>query len=68
MVKTALAVVGTGMLAAMAALTIAFGSNQQARADNTHGGAGETVTKSAAPSTIETPSAVPAVKAEPWGP
>lgn len=67
MVKTVLAALGMAMIAAMAALTIAFSSGHQARADNKFGGAGDTVTQSAAPTTIETPSAAPAVKATPYG-
>ena len=63
----ALAALGMAMIATMTALTIAFGTGQQAHADNKSGGAGETVTQSAAPTTIETPSAAPVVKATPYG-
>ena len=66
MVK-ALATLGMAMIATMAALTIAFGTGQQAYADNHFGGAGDTVTQSAAPTTVETPSAAPVVKATPYG-
>lgn len=66
-VKTALAVLGVAVIAGMAALTIALSTGHQARADNKFGGAGDTVTQSAAPTTIETASAAPAVKATPWG-
>jgi hypothetical protein len=62
-----LAALGMAMIATMTALTIAFGTGQQAHADNKFGGAGETVTQSAAPTTVETPSAAPAVKATPYG-
>jgi hypothetical protein len=51
----------------MTALTIAVSSGQPAKADNTHGGAGETITQSAAPTELQTPSAAPAVKATPFG-
>jgi hypothetical protein len=62
-VKKALAALGIGMMATGTALTIAFGTGQQAHADNTFGGAGETITQSAAPTTIDTPSAAPTLKA-----
>lgn len=62
--KAGLAAVGVGMIAAMAALTIAFSSGPKAHANNTFGGAGVTVTRSAAPPTIDTPSATPKVKAK----
>ena len=65
--KTAVAALGMAMIAAMAALTIAFSGGQQAQADNKFDGAGDTITQSAAPTTIETPSAAPAVKATPFG-
>jgi hypothetical protein len=64
--KKALAALGIVMIATGAALTIAFGTGQQAHADNTHGGAGTTITRSATPPTIDTPSAAPAVKASPF--
>jgi len=48
---------GMGIIVATAALTIASGSSQQAHADNTFGGASVTITQSAAPSTIDKPSA-----------
>ena len=67
MSKTALAALGTAVFAAMTALTIAFSSGQPAKADNTHGGAGETITQSAAPTELQTPSAAPTVKATPFG-
>lgn len=63
----ALAALGMSMIATMTALTIAFGTGQQAHADNKFGGAGDTITQSAAPTTMETPSAAPAVKATPYG-
>jgi len=55
------------MIAAAVALTVVFGSNQDARADNVFGGAGETMTQSTAPSALETPSAAPVVKATAFG-
>lgn len=65
MAKAALAVLSTGIFATMAFLTFVFGGGPQAHADDPSG-AGETITKSTAPTEIETPSAAPAVKAEPW--
>ena len=63
----ALAFLGMAMMATMTVVTITSGSSHQAYADNQFGGAGETVTQSAAPTTLETPSAAPAVKATPYG-
>lgn len=68
MAKGLAALGGMAMVAAVAALTIAFGTDRQAHADNKFSGAGDTVTQSAATTTIETPSAAPAVKATPWQP
>ena len=68
MAKTALAAIGICMVAAMAALTITFSSGPQAHGANTLGGAGVTVTWSAAPPTIDTPSAAPKVKAKAFSP
>jgi hypothetical protein len=55
------------MIALAVVLTVMFGSGQNARADNTFGGAGETITQSKAPTAIETPSAAPVVKATAYG-
>ncbi|HZQ32514.1 MAG TPA: hypothetical protein VFB19_12375 [Mycobacterium sp.] len=66
MAKKVFTSLGIAVLGAMAVLTIAFGTGQQARADNKFGGAGQTVTQTGAPLTIETVSASPTVKATPY--
>jgi hypothetical protein len=65
--KAALAALSMAIFAAMAVLTIAFSGGQPAYADNKFGGAGETVTQSNAPTTLDTPSAAPAVLATAFG-
>lgn len=55
------------MIAAAVVLTVVFGSSQDARADNTFGGAGDTKTQTTAPATLDTPSAAPVVKATAFG-
>jgi hypothetical protein len=60
------AVVGIGVIAAGAALTIGLGSGQQAHADNTFGGAGQTSVQTTPPSTPSIPSAAPTLKAAPF--
>lgn len=60
------AVVGIGVIAAGAALTIALGSGQQARADNIQGGAGETSTQSVPPNKPAIPFAAPTLTAAPF--
>ena len=64
--KKVLAALGIGMIAIGAAMTIAFGTGQQAHADNNVGGAGTTITQSAAPTALGTPSAAPNVTAQPF--
>jgi hypothetical protein len=53
--KKVLAALGIAMIATGATLTIDFGTGQQAHADNIFGGAGDTITQSAAPTTLDTP-------------
>jgi hypothetical protein len=65
--KAALAALSMAILAAMVVLTIAFSGGQPAYADNKFGGAGETVTQSNAPTTLDTPSAAPVVLATAYG-
>jgi hypothetical protein len=65
-VKTLSAVIGAGVVVTMGALTAAFGGNE-AHATNQFGGAGDTTTKSAAPTTVATSVAQPLVKATPFG-
>ena len=67
MAKAALAALSMGILAVMGVLTIAFSSDQPAYADNKFGGAGETITQSGAPTTLDTPSAAPVVLATAFG-
>lgn len=66
MAKKALTALSIVVLTAMAVLTIVFGTGQEARADNKFGGAGQTVTQTGAPLSIETVSATPVVKATPY--
>jgi hypothetical protein len=65
--KRALAGIGVAIFATMAALTVAFSSGHTANADNTFGGAGDTVTQAPPPSTLDTPSFAPPVKATAYG-
>jgi hypothetical protein len=64
--KNASAALGIGMIATGVALTIASGTIGQQDAHASFGGAGSTVTRSAAPTTIDTPSAAPTLKANPF--
>jgi hypothetical protein len=64
--KKAFAALGIGMIAAGVVLTIAFGTIGQQEAHAAFGGAGTTITQSAAPTTIDTPSASPTLKAKPF--
>jgi hypothetical protein len=66
-IKLVSAAVGAGALVTMGALSAAI-SGPAAQADEGPGGAGETTTKSKAPTQLETPSAAPLVKAEPFAP
>lgn len=65
--KLSLAAKAVNVLVAMGALRAAV-SGPEAAAENEFGGAGETSTQSTAPTEIETPSAAPEVKAEPYEP
>jgi hypothetical protein len=64
--KKTFAALGIGMIATGAALTIAFGTIGQQEAHAAFGGAGSTITQSAAPTTLDTPSASPTLKAKPF--
>ena len=65
--RKALAALGIGMISAAAVLTVTIAPSQTAHADNTYGGAGATTTPPAhTPPTPDTPSATPAVKAQPF--
>ena len=54
------------MISIGAAMPIGFGTGRQTPPDNTSGGAGTTITQSAAPTKLSTPSAAPAVTAQPF--
>lgn len=66
-VKKLAAVIGASAVVTMGALTVAIRGNE-AHAENEFEGAGETITKSTAPTEIETSVAEPEVKAEPYEP
>jgi hypothetical protein len=65
-VKVATAVVGTGVVVTMGALTVVFGGDEALARGPHLGGAGSTVTQSTAPTSILTPVATPVLTTKMW--